>query len=98
MKKPNKIERMNAYLYAWAILTGRIEQTHSQTTNCVCPMLQTYLSETTGFLFSFMEIIDAFPEFAKQKPKGKDDIGSWFSDNDKKSRITALENAIKLLA
>lgn len=98
MRKPNKIERMNAYLYAWAILTGRIESPINQSTNCVCPMLKNYYFEQVGELRSYTEVLQLYPEFAVQKPKRKGYLDQWFRDNDKQSRITALENAIKLLA
>lgn len=98
MKRPNKIERMHAYLYAWAILMDRIENPNDiQKTNCVCPMLREYYQQTTLDRSYKKSIEFLYPEYAKQRPQDDYSRWYWWSDDDKQSRITALENAIKLL-
>lgn len=97
MKRPNKIERMNAYLYAWAILTGRIENPdEEQDVECVCPMLCFYIGDEKGLLCD--DIDSFFPEFYEQKDVHETGSPYWWSLCDKQSRIQALENAITLLA
>lgn len=100
MRKPNKIERMNAYLYAWAILTGCIKNPNpDQVSYFICLMVQYYHNETFDFDSRIVcgdELYENYPELYKQKPKKTGYV--WWGENDKYSRITALENAIKLLA
>lgn len=96
MKRPNKIERMNAYLYAWAILTGRIEDPYYNYPQCLCYILCDYVGETLNPNVIPAFVIDLFPELKKQAPTIT--YSFWWPAEDKQSRITALENAIKLLA
>lgn len=106
MKRPNKIERMNAYLYAWAILTGRIENPKNQPPYdiFVCVIITEYIGISKYNVDEFFdtltdeELKSMFPEWYSQEPNNKYNRFFWWPLDDKKSRITALENAIKLLA
>lgn len=95
MRKPNKIERMNAYLYAWAILTGKIEDPGAHGTNALCPKMCDYFKIESLGVDEYNAVMNNLPELKSQKPKGSSNW--WWPNKDKKSRITALENAIKLL-
>lgn len=97
MRKPNKIERMNAYLYAWAILTGRIEDPEKNTVQSLCFLLIDYYNITIDYTAYYFMIPDLYPEIELQKPID-DPNAYWWPTEDKQSRIKALENAIKLLA
>ena len=104
MKKPNKIERMNAYLYAWAILTGRVENpiANKPYDILVCVCIATHygissLNDPDFFMDTPDELLEEmFPEWYAQRPDNYD-WDEWWPINDRKSRITAIENAIKLL-
>lgn len=100
MKKPNKIERMNAYLYAWAILTGRIQDPciydNPLPNYFICVLIFEYHNEVFRDKIGTADVPLLYPELAAQKPKGCG--AAWWPYDDVDSRIKALENAVKLLA
>lgn len=87
---------MNAYLYAWAILTDCIQDpSDHKSSTFLCPKLAYYFGMEPEFE-SYDKLKNMLPEIFKQKPETAG-LG-WWPFTDIESRITALENAIKLLA
>ncbi len=100
MKQLSKEEKLTAYSFAYLSVLSGMHALLNYGYPCVCDslskcvycLIKNYWQDTSC-------VLDYFPEFAKQKPKGKRQ-GEYWWDTDPSgnlSRLRAIERAIRIV-
>jgi hypothetical protein len=89
MRQLTKNEKIEAYTYAMITILDETDDFP-----LVCCNLEDWLLEND---IEAIDVLDYFPEFLKQKPKGKTENRAWWPYGERTKRLKALGNAITLV-